>query len=125
MYFSGINQGNFVIQPIGNFSVGLQKWLFDDLLVLSLTLNDILQTSKKKDTFDMKIYITIWSANELTVVSILQPDSGYLAAAPVTMISALSPKQSNSQNYKDILHVEVSTKYTLPTTGDLAQATAN
>ena len=48
LYFSGINQGNFVIHPIGNFSAGLQKWLFNDLLVLSLTLNDILQTSKEK-----------------------------------------------------------------------------
>jgi len=48
LYFSGINQGNFVIQPIGNFSAGLQKWLFDDFLVLSLTLNDIILTSKEK-----------------------------------------------------------------------------
>ena len=52
----------------------------------------------------MKIYITIWSANELTVVSILQPGSGYLAAILVTMISEIIQNKATRRITKTFLN---------------------
>jgi len=48
MYISGGRMGYLVVQPQGNFSVGLRQQLLKNKMNLSLTVNDILFTSKDK-----------------------------------------------------------------------------
>ena len=48
MYVSKIRRGYLVIQPQENFSIGLRQMLLKNKITLSLTVNDILYTSKDK-----------------------------------------------------------------------------
>ena len=48
MYMSGIRQGYLVIKPQGNLSAGLRQMLLKNKMTLSLTVNDILFTSRTK-----------------------------------------------------------------------------
>jgi hypothetical protein len=48
MYASKMRQGYFVIKPQGNFSMCLRQSLLKNKMTLSLTVNDILLTSKTK-----------------------------------------------------------------------------
>jgi len=48
MYVSGGRMGHFVVEPQGNFSVGLRQMLLKNKMTLSLTINDIFFTSKDK-----------------------------------------------------------------------------
>jgi hypothetical protein len=50
MFQSVARQGYFVLQPLGNLSAGLRKMLLQDKMTLSLTVNDILNTSKQRVT---------------------------------------------------------------------------
>ena len=47
-YVSGVRQGYFVVKSFGNFSIGLRQTLLQNKMTLSLTVNDILYTSKEK-----------------------------------------------------------------------------
>jgi len=47
-YQSTARMGYFVIQPMGNFSIGLRQTLLKNKMNLSLTVNDILYTSREK-----------------------------------------------------------------------------
>jgi hypothetical protein len=46
-YQSEVHQGYFVMKPNGNLSVGLRQMLLKNKMTLSLTVNDILYTSKE------------------------------------------------------------------------------
>jgi hypothetical protein len=48
IYLSGIKEGYFSIEPLGNLSIGLRKSLLDNRLTLGLTVNDILNTYQTK-----------------------------------------------------------------------------
>ena len=48
LYMSGFRHGYFLIQPRGNFSVGLRQMLLKNKMSLSLTVNDILYTFGEK-----------------------------------------------------------------------------
>lgn len=48
LYVSGIHRGYFVIEPQGNFSIGLRQMLLKNKMTLSLTINDIFYTYKDK-----------------------------------------------------------------------------
>lgn len=48
LYVSGMHRGYFVIEPQGNFSIGLRQMLLKNKMTLSLTINDIFYTSKDK-----------------------------------------------------------------------------
>ena len=48
MYMSGIRMGYFVIKPQGNLSAGFRQILLKNKMTLSLTVNDILYTSRTK-----------------------------------------------------------------------------
>ena len=48
MYITGMRMGYMVLEPQGNFSIGLRQQLMKNKLTLSLTINDILYTSKEK-----------------------------------------------------------------------------
>jgi outer membrane receptor protein involved in Fe transport len=47
-YQSMARMGYFVLQPMGNFSIGLRQMLLNNKMTLSLTINDILYTSREK-----------------------------------------------------------------------------
>ena len=47
-YHSRFRQGHFVIQPVADISVGLRKVLMQNKMTLSLTVSDILHTSKQR-----------------------------------------------------------------------------
>ena len=48
MYISGMHRGYFVIEPQGNFSMGLRQMLLKKKVTLSLIINDIFYTYKDK-----------------------------------------------------------------------------
>ena len=48
LYVSGMHRGYFVIEPQGNFSIGLRQMLLKNKMTLSLTINDIFYTYKDK-----------------------------------------------------------------------------
>ena len=48
LYRSRARQAYFVMQPVGNFSIGLRQMLLKNKMTLSLTINDILLTSTER-----------------------------------------------------------------------------
>jgi hypothetical protein len=48
LYVSRMHRGYFVIEPQGNFSIGLRQMLLKNKMTLSLTINDIFYTYKDK-----------------------------------------------------------------------------
>jgi len=65
MYISGVRMGYLVIQSQGNFSVGFRQQLLKNKMSLSLTVNDILYTSKEKGYARYeKINYTLYSARD-------------------------------------------------------------
>lgn len=48
MYVSGMHRGYFVVEPQGNFSIGLRQMLLKNKMALSLTINDIFYTNYDK-----------------------------------------------------------------------------
>jgi hypothetical protein len=48
LYVAGQRMAYFVLKPMGNFSVGLRQTLLKNKMTLSLTVNDLLYTSKER-----------------------------------------------------------------------------